>query len=132
MAAIGRKMKITKGSVSGIVHRNGIKLGKSKKACSLPKNKKLKSGSVDDAVALKTSYSGFGNNEHGIGNLLEQSKAPETKIFAWPIGDPKKADYHTCRNPAIDGKPYCQKHWIKAHEKTPSVKIDNSFLFHRL
>lgn len=29
---------------------------------------------------------------------------------SWPIGDPRKDDFHFCGEPAMPGKPYCSKH----------------------
>ncbi len=29
---------------------------------------------------------------------------------SWPIGDPRKEDFHFCGESAVPGKPYCQQH----------------------
>lgn len=32
----------------------------------------------------------------------------------WPIGDPRRADFHFCGEKKASGRPYCQHHWDRS------------------
>lgn len=36
----------------------------------------------------------------------------------WPIGDPSRADFHFCGKKRRTGRPYCERHDEKAHDRT--------------
>lgn len=38
----------------------------------------------------------------------------------WPIGHPREPGFHFCGDPAIDDKPYCEKHCSVAYRRTES------------
>lgn len=45
------------------------------------------------------------------------------KTCKWPIGDPRKADFHFCDQAAEEGRPYCNEHSRQARSTntyTPS------------
>ncbi len=131
MRAAADKMDITIGQLAGIVGRNKIKFPRktSKKASSWPKNKRLKGAGIDDAIPLNGTHgphTGFRPDNELMENLL-LGKTPRVKICAWPMGDPKKANYRTCLSQAMNGKPYCKEHCGDSYVNTPPIKVDRPF-----
>jgi GcrA cell cycle regulator len=48
---------------------------------------------------------------------MNKNKAPKTietleaDDCRWPVGDPRRADFHFCGEKKALGRPYCEGHW---------------------
>jgi len=48
----------------------------------------------------------------------------------WPIGDPRKPDFHFCGRSKVDGLPYCETHALRAYQTTaPRQRVAKSPTF---
>ena len=55
---------------------------------------------------------------------IKRRSATVTKLAGpacqWPIGDPRKTDFHFCGEPSAHGKPYCDHHCAVAYTRSGS------------
>lgn len=54
--------------------------------------------------------------EHGGKGRFAKKIASACK---WPVGDPKRPDFHFCGKEPVPGKPYCESHLGMAHSRAP-------------
>lgn len=42
---------------------------------------------------------------------------PPVRFCQWPIGDPRDEDFRFCGAPAVEGRPYCDRHCARAYTR---------------
>ena len=47
-------------------------------------------------------------------------------VCQWPIGDPRRDDFHFCGEPSAAGKPYCVKHCAVAYTRSGSTATERA------
>ncbi len=50
----------------------------------------------------------------------------DTQMCRWPIGDPATTEFHFCGRPHEEGSPYCEAHWLRAHQPRRKTRDDRA------
>lgn len=128
----GKLGGVTRNAVIGKVHRLGLSGRPSPIRRSKPAVKSV-AGTVRAAVAAKSSVPRPLNTQNkpaAVSSAAPLVVPPPEKIEAlrqraarlperqcrWPEGDPRKPDFHFCKEPAYDDLPYCWQHACAAYQ----------------
>ncbi len=127
---------ITRNAVIGKVHRLGlsgrpspIRRGKSggSKASNTPRTQTAKSPNpqkILPRIIVRDTQEEMGAAVIALPSpppeKLEALKARAARLperqCRWPMGDPRKPDFHFCKDPAYDEMPYCWMHSCMAYQ----------------
>lgn len=124
---IGKNLGMTRNAVVGKAHRMGLNkrpspiLRGENSALSAPRlapqapRKKLADAAPKTAQARSEKPAApSGPSRNGLAQVAAALSAAipvsKTATCKWPIGDPRKPDFHFCEAPALEGKPYCAQH----------------------
>lgn len=117
---IGKNLGMTRNAVVGKAHRMGLNKRPSPilrtasaAKTSLPRPASAKKASPDKGVAAGGPPPATGKANHTAkvaAALAAAIPVSKTATCKWPIGDPRKPDFHFCEAPALEGKPYCAEH----------------------
>jgi GcrA cell cycle regulator len=117
-SAIGKQLGVSKNAVVGKAHRLKLPARPSpiRKGAGTPAPRRRQTV-LPPLPKLQPT------REAMIAPEPEQRPQPRAKLVSspsgrdcqWPIGDPAQPGFHFCGDPAVIGKPYCEKHCAVAY-----------------